>query len=174
MPVIHEQVASQHYQYISPAYVRGMTFDGKSLHTKSVVQTMDGTLHVQMQLIRYPSEEIKMYSSMSYSAPASPPTSIGITDPALTGLGLKRAHSASRKGSGSEASQDGRSVRSISEECTVMTDGEDADGEAEDDDEEFDHNRWMKVLEQRSIVAGLARVGRSEGLDIATKVSLGM
>ncbi|KAF2685432.1 hypothetical protein K458DRAFT_417486 [Lentithecium fluviatile CBS 122367] len=156
MPVITEepQLSAQPYQYIPPQYIRGVTTDGKSLVAKSIYQSPDGTLHVEMQIAPFPSEQVRFFGSgRQFASPLSSPSLFPKIDPTLSGLGAKR-QDMQRKDSATFSSQDGGSERSV-EECAVVTDEEDVDTEGETEDSEEAH--WRAVMEQRRIMDNLNR-----------------
>jgi hypothetical protein len=146
---VTEQPLALPYQYIPPGCIRGVTQDGKLLVTTSAYQSPDGIVHVQMQMVNLPSENVKSNSSTQPFGSASPPM-LEYIDPTLSGLGLIQVQTP-RKLSGSESSQDGRSIRSASEECAAITDDEDAEGEVDD----MEAAKWRAVIEQRRIMADL-------------------
>ncbi|KAF1954102.1 hypothetical protein CC80DRAFT_506531 [Byssothecium circinans] len=146
MPAIAEQPLVQPYQHIRPGYIRGVTEDGRALTVRSICQTADGLFHVQMEAVRFPSEDVKCYNGTYQSAIPSPPM-MQQTDPTFSSLGIKR-ETQPYKGSGSESSQDGRSIRSVSEECAITTDDEDAEGDV-------DEEHCQAVAEQARIIANL-------------------
>lgn len=148
LPIIAETPLARPFQYMSPTYIRGMTSDGKALATKSVVQTPDGVLHVQMYVVRYPSEDIRLYPGTQSPSPSMPAQ----TDPMLSQWGFENEQ-VERKPSMSETSQDGRSIRSASEECAVVTDDEDAEGEL---DNQYGDSQWRAaILRQERMMAGM-------------------
>lgn len=58
--VIRSYSTALPYQPIFPSYIQGTTTDGLPLVTTSILQGPDGVFHIQMQVVRYPSER---YSS---------------------------------------------------------------------------------------------------------------
>jgi hypothetical protein len=161
-PIDIEQTktVAQAYQYIPPDYIRGMTTDGKSLIAKSIYQSPDGILHVQMRLAPFPSEYIPCLTpGRQYTSPFPSPMLLSQMDPALSGMGIK-GQNTPRKDSATFSSQDGNSETCAGEECTIVMDGEeeeeDDDDDAEGEVEEFDEAKWRALMEQRRISEGLA------------------
>ncbi|KAF2246150.1 hypothetical protein BU26DRAFT_567647 [Trematosphaeria pertusa] len=171
MPAIAEQPLARPYQYIYPGYIRGHTSDGKTLVARQVIQAPDGMLHVQMQVVRFPSEDVKQYASMRQSqsppasAPVQMPTSMQMQiDPALAGLGIKRDDMPRKcsTSAGSVSSQDARSLTGRSDDCAVSSDEEeDAEGEVVP---VVDDGQWRAAVEQRRIVEELLRQREALGM----------
>ncbi|KAF2646620.1 hypothetical protein P280DRAFT_512784 [Massarina eburnea CBS 473.64] len=152
MPAFDEQPFTQPYQYIPAGYIKGVTHDGKALVPTSAYLASNGKWHVEMEVVHWPSEDIKQHSGAQLSAIPSPPM-MQQTGTMFSGLGISHKQT-QRKGSDSEASQGGRSTRGFSEECANCTDDEDAEGDVDDDDA----TRHMQaVLQQRRIIDSIAQ-----------------
>ncbi|PVH97366.1 hypothetical protein DM02DRAFT_658374 [Periconia macrospinosa] len=165
---------AQPYQYIAPGNIRGRMPDGKALVTKSAFLAPDGTVHVQMEVVSFPSQDARLQQQQFNSASSSPylytpmpsPPMMPYMDPTLSGFGilpspvgsglLQQQKQRKRSATGSVMSHDGRSVRSVSEECTAFAeDDEDAEGEVIDP-AEFHR---LAALQQQKIIADLKAKG---------------
>ncbi|CAI6307621.1 unnamed protein product [Periconia digitata] len=142
-----EQTIERPYQYIAPGQIRGMTNDGQQLVMKSACKTADGTYLVEMEAVSLPSQDARLrsmsrqYTPMStppmmsppmMSPPMSSPLMMHMIDPALLAFGIQSGEPQRKGSTGSIVSQDGRSIRSVSEECVALSDTEDAEGDSDD------------------------------------------
>ncbi|KAF2113747.1 hypothetical protein BDV96DRAFT_116762 [Lophiotrema nucula] len=141
MPWISEYPTSQTapYEPIYPGYIRGITTDGKDLVAKSIVRCPDGMYHLQMEMVRYPSEVISayMYSPVDTKLPVRPnPNTLKPTQGSLSQTDLQvdfQEYIAMRK----DSCRSRHSDQSASTDCAILdSDDEDADGEDEDEEEE--------------------------------------
>lgn len=152
-PADAEQSSARPYQYISPGQIRGRTADGKALVATSAYQAPDGTFHVQMQVMSFPSQDARLQTAYQQHTPMpSPPMMQFMDNQSMSGFGIVQAEQTtqSRKGSmGSVTSQDGRSIRSVSEECAAFVNDEDAEGEVVEDPVEC---RRLAILQQQRIM----------------------
>ncbi|KAF2865770.1 hypothetical protein BDV95DRAFT_585827 [Massariosphaeria phaeospora] len=155
MPSIAEQQYPASYQYAPPLYIQAVTCDGKPLAARSIMKGPDGMFHIQMQVIQYPSE-VHRGTTAPYSSPvttaASTPTPLGPS--LIMGLGIKKGD---RADSCIGGSQDGKSPGSRSEECAILSDDEDAEGELEGSYADRQHE--LAIAEQRRIMDDLLRQG---------------
>lgn len=111
------------YQPIFPSYIQGTTTDGLPLVTKSILQGPDGVFHIQMQVVRYPSERYspRLTASTITTIPESyerllangpGPTFLDV-EPALRQMDATRKTTPLSQDSGlgsSPGSEDGRSI----------------------------------------------------------------
>jgi hypothetical protein len=138
LPTSSEHCAVQPFQYVNRHYIRGITSDGKSLVARQILRAPDGTFHIQMELVRFPSE-------CTVQRPTSPKTASGVamsTGP--TPVDLKLTDFNSRESSCGvgiirpsieRPLQDNGSDSGI-DECAV-TDNEEDDAAGEVDEEYF-------------------------------------
>jgi hypothetical protein len=153
MPAINEHRPEQPYKSVWPGYIRGTTLDGKNLVARNILQMTDGSFHIQMEVVRYPSET---------RLRQTPPTSFVPFDSRLaTGLGLGRSTISADEPLDHRRRNDSvisGSEKSINEECAIVTDYGDEDAEGEEESEE---DALMKSLaEQRKMMFDMIRQGK--------------
>ncbi|KAF2657181.1 hypothetical protein K491DRAFT_677504 [Lophiostoma macrostomum CBS 122681] len=56
LPTISERAPIPNFKHVPTTYIRAQTSDGQDLVPRSILQGPDGTFHVQMQVVRFPSE----------------------------------------------------------------------------------------------------------------------
>lgn len=130
IPLIHP------YQYIPPDYIQAVTADGQPLIARSIIQSADGILHVQMEVAPQVSQhesEFFFAHGRQYESP--------MTSPLVRVLDVSDSYIADgkveelverRDSVTSLVSHDGGSERNNWEVCATSTDeGSDVDAEGE-------------------------------------------